>query len=65
MVPVNCQLTFRKLQDCDHQSFHHDDVVLDELEQYLADEEDFDLETPVLKWWLAKEDKWPNLAKII
>lgn len=39
--------------------------MLDELEQYLADEEDFDLETPVLKWWLAKEDKWPNLAKII
>ena len=39
--------------------------MLDELEQYLANEEDFDLEKPVLKWWHAKEDKWPNLAKMV
>ena len=39
--------------------------ALDELEQYLADEEEFDLETPELKWWQVKEVKWPNLAKMV
>lgn len=40
-------------------------VVLDELEQYLADEEEVNLETKVLKWWQVKEAKWPNLAKMV
>lgn len=37
----------------------------DELEEYLADPEEVDLETPVLKWWQAKEVKWPSLAKMV
>ena len=40
-------------------------VVRDELEEYLDCEEEFDLETPVLKWWQVKETKWPNLAKMV
>ena len=40
-------------------------VVLDELEQYLADEEEFDIKKSVLKWWQDKETKWPNLAKMV
>lgn len=38
---------------------------LDELEQYLADPEDPELNIKVLAWWAAKESKWPNLAKMV
>ena len=38
---------------------------LDELEQYLADPEDPDIEVKVLAWWKAKESKWPALAKMV
>ena len=41
------------------------DVVLDELEQYLADPEEPELDVKVLKWWEAKESKWPNLCKMV
>ena len=40
-------------------------VKLYELEEYLADEQVFDLNTPVLAWWHTKEIKWPNLAKMV
>ena len=40
-------------------------VKLDELEEYLADEEVFDINTSVLAWWHSKETKWPNLAKMV
>ena len=38
---------------------------LDELEQYLADPEEPDLDDDVLKWWRAKESRWPALAKMV
>ena len=38
---------------------------LDELEQYLADPEEPDIEVDVLAWWKAKESKWPALAKMV
>ena len=38
---------------------------LDELEQYLADPEEPELDVKVLAWWQAKESKWPNLAKMV
>ena len=37
---------------------------LDELEQYLEDPEEPELDVKVLQWWAAKESKWPNLAKM-
>ena len=40
-------------------------VELDELEQYLADTEEPELDVKVLAWWQAKESKWPNLAKMV
>jgi hypothetical protein len=40
-------------------------VELDELEQYLADPEEPELDVKVLAWWQAKESKWPNLAKMV
>ena len=36
-----------------------------ELEQYLADPEEPELDVKVLAWWQAKESKWPNLAKMV
>ena len=39
--------------------------VLDELEEYLAEPEETDLDMKVLKWWEAKEPKWPALAKMV
>ena len=38
---------------------------LDELEKYLADAEEPDLDIKVLDWWKAKERLWPNLAKMV
>ena len=38
---------------------------LDELEQYLADPEEPDIDVKVLAWWQAKESKWPMLAKMV
>ena len=38
---------------------------IDELEQYLADSEEPDIEVDVLAWWKAKESKWPALAKMV
>ena len=38
---------------------------VDELEQYLADPEQPDIEVDVLAWWKAKESKWPALAKMV
>ena len=38
---------------------------LDELEEYLAEPEETDLEIKVLAWWQAKESKWPALAKMV
>ena len=38
---------------------------LDELEEYLAEDEETDFEIKVLAWWKAKETKWPNLAKMV
>ena len=37
----------------------------DELEEYLADPEDVNLDVKLLKWWQAKESKWPNLCKMV
>ena len=38
---------------------------IDELEQYLADSQEPDIEVDVLAWWKAKESKWPALAKMV
>ena len=38
---------------------------LDELEEYLAEPEEQDLDVKVLAWWQAKESKWPALAKMV
>ena len=38
---------------------------LDELEQYLADTDVPDFDDDVLKWWHARELKWPRLAKMV
>ena len=37
----------------------------DELDQYLDEPEETDLEVDVLKWWKKKESKWPALAKMV
>lgn len=37
----------------------------DELEEYLAEPEEDDLDMKVLKWWQAREGRWPNLAKMV
>ena len=39
--------------------------VLDELEQYFTDPEEPDLDDDVLKWWRAKESRWPALTKMV
>ena len=43
------------------------EVVLREaqLEQYLADPEEPDIDIKVLAWWKDKESKWPMLAKMV
>ena len=38
---------------------------IDELEQYLADPEEPEIDVKVLSWWATKETKWPNLAKMV
>lgn len=38
---------------------------IDELEQYLAEPEESDLNLKVLDWWKLKESKWPTLAKMV
>eukprot|EP00966_Prymnesium_polylepis_P108900 2520566-Prymnesium_polylepis.1 len=38
---------------------------LDELEAYLADPEEPPVDMKVLSWWAAKEETWPNLAKMV
>ena len=38
---------------------------LDELELYLADPEEPDINMDVLAWWKAKESKWPKLPKMV
>ena len=40
-------------------------ATLDELDKYLADSEEPDLDIKVLDWWKAKESQWPNLAKMV
>lgn len=40
-------------------------ATLDELDKYLADAEEPDLDIKVLDWWKAKESQWPNLAKMV
>ena len=37
----------------------------DELEEYLKEPEETDLELKVLDWWKVKESKWPALAKMV
>ena len=37
----------------------------DELEEYLAEPEEEDLDMKVLKWRQAREGRWPNLAKMV
>ena len=37
----------------------------DELEEYLAEPEEEDLDMKVLAWWQAREGRWPNLAKMV
>ena len=39
--------------------------ALDELDKYLADAEEPELDVNVLDWWKAKENLWPNLAKMV
>ena len=39
--------------------------ALDELDKYLADAEEPELDVKVLDWWKAKEHLWPNLAKMV
>ena len=34
------------------------------VEQYLADQEEPSLEVKLLVWWAAKQQRWPNLAKM-
>ena len=36
-----------------------------ELEEYLAEEEEEDLEMDVLDYWRRCEVRWPNLAKMV
>ena len=40
-------------------------ATLDELDKYMADAEEPDLDIKVLDWWKAKERQWPNLAKMV
>ena len=37
----------------------------DELEEYLAEPQEEDLDMKVLAWWQACEGRWPNLAKMV
>ena len=37
----------------------------DELEEYLEDLEEPELDEDILKWWKAKESRWPALAKMV
>ena len=38
---------------------------MDELEEYLIDPEEPEMDVIVLSWWQAKESKWPALAKMV
>ena len=38
---------------------------LDELEEYLTEPEETDLEMKLLAWWQAKESKWLAHAKMV
>jgi hypothetical protein len=40
-------------------------VVRDELEQYLEDADVPGCDEDILKWWRAREAKWPALAKMV
>ena len=40
-------------------------VERDELEEYLAEPQEEDLDMKVLAWWQAWEGRWPNLAKMV
>ena len=40
-------------------------VVFDQLEAYLKEPEEPDIQIDVLKWWKAKESVWPDLAKMV
>ena len=40
-------------------------VVRDELEQYLEDTDVPGCDKDILKWWRAREAKWPALAKMV
>jgi hypothetical protein len=40
-------------------------AVRDELDQYLEEPVETDLDVDVLAWWKAKESKWPALAKMV
>ena len=40
-------------------------VVRDELEQYLEDADVPGCDIDILKWWRAREEKWPALAKMV
>ena len=39
--------------------------ALDELEQYLAEPAEDDMDVDVLKFWAAKETKWPALCNMV
>ena len=39
--------------------------VRDELDEYLAEPQESDLNLNVLVWWHAREGRWPNLAKMV
>ena len=40
-------------------------VVRDELDEYLEDTDVPDCDIDILKWWRAREEKWPALAKMV
>ena len=40
-------------------------VVRDELDQYLEDTDVPNCDEDILKWWHAREAKWPALAKMV
>ncbi|KAL1514647.1 hypothetical protein AB1Y20_003739 [Prymnesium parvum] len=37
----------------------------DELEEYLNEEEEVDVDMDVLKWWRGQESRWPKLSKMV
>ena len=38
---------------------------IDELEEYLSEPAEMNVDVKVLVWWQAKESKWPALAKMV